>query len=86
MNDTLYIPITTGFFGYRLGVHSTRHPSAERIIMRITRADREVLKRGAKILDMKEAQFLREIGLTAAKALIKRAEEHAHAKPGDGVG
>ena len=87
MSETLFIPIPTGFFGNRYGVHSTRHPSAERIIFRITHADRLTIKRGAKLLDMTEAAFIRETTLIVAKALIKQAEEHnAHAHPSDGTG
>jgi hypothetical protein len=84
VNTELYIPIPVGFFGYKYGVHSTRHASAERIIIRITKADRQLLKRGAELLDMREAQFIREIAITAAKALIQRAEEHDY--PGDRSG
>jgi len=87
MSETLYIPIPSGFFGNKYGVHSTRHPSAERVIFRITHENRLILKRGAKLLDMTEAAFIREIALTAAKAIIKQTEEHnANAHPSDGTG
>ena len=80
MSETLFIPIPSGFFGNRYGVHSTRHVSAERVIFRITKIDRTTIKQGAKLLDMTEAAFIRETALTVAKALIKQTEEHnAHA-------
>ena len=87
MDHVLCIPIPNGYFGKRHGVHSTRHASAERIIFRISRSNRLILKQGAELIDMCEAEFIREIALAAAKVLIKRAEEHdAHEDASCGSG
>lgn len=83
---SLYVPLPTGNFGRNYGVHSTRHASAERVTLRITADHRELIQRAAKVLDMSEAQFIRETATNAAKALFQQIEEHNGHDDGSGSG
>jgi hypothetical protein len=85
----LYVPIPSGKFQRRYGVFSTRHPEAHRITVRLGIEQRDAFIRAARILDMTEAEFVRE-GITAlAKAIIKHVDEHKekhNVDPSDGSG
>lgn len=81
----LYVPIPNGNFLRRYGVYSTRHPDAGRVTVRMGVEQHAVIKQAAGILNMSEAEFIREGVASLARALIKHMEEHnADASTGDG--
>lgn len=72
----LQVPIPTGNFERNYGVFSVRHSTAERIIFRITAANRDLIQQAAKVLEMTEAQFVRECATNMAKVILKHQEDH----------
>ena len=70
------MPLPTGNFERNYGVHSVRHSTAERVIFRVTHANRELIKEIAKELGMTEAQFCREAATNMAKSIRKHMEDH----------
>lgn len=73
---TLVVPIPSGNFERNYGVFSVRHSTAQRVIFRITSANRDLIRKAAKMLEMTEAQFVRETCTNMAKALLQHAEKH----------
>lgn len=76
--SALYVPLPSGNFGRQYGVKSTRHESAERVTLRVTADERELIQRAAQVLEMSEARFMRDASLNVAKSLFKQMEEHAN--------
>lgn len=76
--NALYVPLPTGNGGRHYGVKSVRHYTAERVTLRVTASDRELIQRAAQVLEMTEAQYMRETATNVAKALFKQIEDHAH--------
>lgn len=81
----LAVPLPTGHFKRNHGVRSLKHSTAERIIFRIGHNDREMIKQVAKVLEMTEAQFVREAAKNMAKVIVKLMEKH-NADAGDRSG
>lgn len=75
--NALYVPLPTGNGGRHYGVKSVRHHTAERVTLRVTADDRTLIQRAARVLEMTEAQYMRETATNVAKALFKQIEEHA---------
>lgn len=80
--NALYVPLPIGNGGRHYGVKSVRHHTAERVTLRVTADDRELLQRAARVLEMSEAQFTRETAVNAAKALFKQIEDYEHGNDG----
>lgn len=70
----LRVPLPAGNFGREYGVNSVRHESAERITFRIRQSHRELIVQAARILEMTEAQFVRDAAVNMAKVILKHAE------------
>jgi hypothetical protein len=82
---SVYVPIPHGKFQRRYGVFSTRHPEASRITVRLGVEQYNLFKRAARILEMSEAEFVREGVTSLARAIVKHVEDHnANASTGDG--
>jgi uncharacterized protein (DUF1778 family) len=75
--SALYVPVPTGNLDRRYGVHSTRHSTAQRVVIRISQPSRDTIKQAARALEMTEAQFMREGSLSLAKAVLLHEKEHA---------
>ena len=73
---SLYVPLPAGNSGKRHGVYSMRGHDGQRVIIRILRSDRDIIKQAAELLNMSEAQFVRESSLNTAKVIRKHMEEH----------
>jgi uncharacterized protein (DUF1778 family) len=81
----LTVPLPGGNSGRNHGVKSLRYSTADRVIFRIRHSDRETIKRAAELLNMSEAQFVRETAVNMSKTILKHAEEHnAHASDRSG--
>lgn len=81
----LTVPLPDGNSGRSYGVKSVRYKTAERVIFRIRYQDRETIKRAAGLLDMSEAQFVREVAINTAKVILLHQERH-NADASDGSG
>lgn len=73
---SLLVPLPGGFSGKRYGVYSMRHETAERVIFRIIKRDRDLIREVAELLNMSEAQFVRETAINMSKVIKKHMEEH----------
>lgn len=82
---SLLVPLPGGFSGKRYGVYSMRHETAERVIFRIIKRDRDLIREIAELLNMSEAQFVRETAINMSKVIKKHMEEH-NALAGDRSG
>lgn len=75
----LHVPVPTGHFERNHGVYSCTHSTAQRIVIKLTAHQRELIKKAAHMLEMTEAQYVRETSVNTAKVVIKHAEEfNAH--------
>lgn len=85
---TLVVAIPSeGTFLKNYGVHSVRHPSAERIIFRVQKVQRDIIQRAAKVLEMSEANFVRSSAVNMAKAILAEKEKNNECDdPGDRSG
>lgn len=72
----LMVPLPEGNHGKRFGVYSTRGSKGERVIFRILQHNRDIIKAAAELLNMSEAQFVRETALNTAKVIMRHVEEH----------
>jgi uncharacterized protein (DUF1778 family) len=72
----LTVPLPSGNSGRNHGVKSLRYSTADRVIFRIRQADRVTIKRAAELLNMSEAQFVRETAINMSKVILKHAETH----------
>lgn len=82
---SILVPLPGGFSGKRYGVYSMRHETAERVIFRIIKRDRDLIREIAELLNMSEAQFVRETAINMSKVIKKHMEEH-NALAGDRSG
>lgn len=62
------------------GVHATTVHGKCQFTFRLTPADRELLERAAKMLDLKTGEFVRDSAVNMANALIRHIEAFEKAK------
>lgn len=72
----LHVPVPTGHFERNSGVFSTKHHTAQRVVIRMNAPQRQLIQKVARILEMTEAQYMREVSINTAKVVLKHAEEH----------
>lgn len=71
----LHVPVPTGHFERNHGVYSCKHETGQRVVIRTNAMQRELIKKAAAMLEMTEAQYMREVSVNTAKVVIKHAEE-----------
>jgi uncharacterized protein (DUF1778 family) len=79
----LHVPVPTGHFERNYGVFSTKHPTGQRVVIRLNLQQRQLIQRAAKMLEMTEAQYMREVSINTAKVVLKHAEEFNGSDNGD---
>jgi len=78
----LQVPLPTGNFERNYGIYSTKHHTAQRLVFRVTKSNKDMILKAARMLQMTEAQFAREATTNMAKVILKHAEDH-NAHPDD---
>jgi uncharacterized protein (DUF1778 family) len=72
----LTVPLPDGTGNKHYGVKSLRYDTAQRVIFRIRESDRGTIKQAAELLNMSEAQFVRETAVNTARVIIRHMENH----------